>query len=250
MDNNNIITFTSPDGAIIRTLTEDGRTLFNGTDVCNVLGYGNTRDALARHCKGGVVKRDTPTSSGVQPMSYISEPDMYRLVMRSKLPEAERFEAWVAEEVLPAIRKDGGYMVARSGETPEQVMARAVLIAQATIERMTKQLEEAKPKVVFADAVSDSDTTILIGELAKLIKQNGKDIGQNRLFYWMRANGYLMKSNMPTQRAMDLGLFRVIERTKSIVKNGVEQDIITRTTKVIGKGQIYFIKKFKDYEAG
>lgn len=240
---NDLTIFNSNEFGEIRTVTIDGKPYFVATDVATALGYVNPRKAVNNHCKG-VTKRDTPTFSGVQQMSYINEGDLYRLIMKSKLPAAEKFESWVVDEVLPAIRKTGNYqMQAPQGK---ELLALAVLEAQKTIEAQTAEIERMKPKEIFADAVAASHTSILIGDLAKLLRQNGVETGQRRLFDWLRENGYLIKRkgsdwNMPTQRSMELGLFEVKESTVNNPDGSVRTN---RTTKVTGKGQQYFINKF------
>lgn len=237
--------FESSQFGALRTYDEDGQVLFCGKDVAKALGYKRTADAISNHCKGSVKRRPLQTAGGVQEFVFITEPDLYRLIVHSKLPTAEKFERWVFEEVLPSIHRTGGYMIAKQDETPEQIMARAVLVAQDTIERQKKQLEELKPKALFADAVAASDGTCLVGELAKMLKQNGVSIGQNRLFSWMREHGYLGKTgsnrNVPTQRAMEQGLFRIKE---TAVTHSDGHVTINRTPKVTGKGQRYFIEVF------
>lgn len=229
----------------LRTYKDNGQVLFCGKDVAKALGYKDTTNAMKRHCKGALKRHPLQTSGGVQEFVFITEPDLYRLIVHSKLPNAEKFERWVFEEVLPAIRRTGGYMVAKQDETPEQIMARAVLVAQDTIERQKKQIDELKPKALFADAVAASDGTCLVGELAKMLKQNGVSIGQNRLFAWMREHGYLGKTgsnrNVPTQRAMEQGLFRIKE---TAVTHSDGHVTINRTPKVTGKGQRYFVELF------
>lgn len=241
----NIQVFNNEQFGALRTYEEDGQILFCGKDVAKALGYKNTRDAMSKHCKGVAKRYPLQTAGGVQEFVFITEPDLYRLITHSKLPTAEKFERWVFEEVLPAIRRTGGYMVAKQDETPEQIMARAVLVAQDTIERQKKQIEELKPKALFADAVAASDGTCLVGELAKMLKQNGVNIGQNRLFSWLRENGYLGKTgsnrNVPTQRSMEQGLFRIKE---TAVTHSDGHVTINRTPKVTGKGQRYFIEAF------
>lgn len=151
----------------------------------------------------------------------------------------------MTHEVLPSIRKKGGYIAAAADETPEQIMARAVLLAQDTIARQKAQIEELKPKALFADAVAASDGTCLVGELAKMMRQNGVQIGQNRLFEKLRQDGYLGKSgsnyNVPTQRAMEMGLFRIKETS---ITHSDGHITVQRTAKVTGKGQQYFINRF------
>nr|DAF46728.1 MAG TPA: repressor domain protein [Siphoviridae sp. ctVDy27] len=252
---NELKIFNSEEFGDIRTAEIDGKPYFVGTDVAKALGYNNPRDAVSRHCKG-VVKRDTPTSSGIQSMSYINEGDLYRLIMKSKLPSAEKFESWVMDEVLPAIHHNGGYIMGQENLSDSELMAKAILVAQKTIEHKNQiieqqkaKIEQDKPKTIFADAVSASKTSILIGDLAKLICQNGYQIGQKRLFQWMRDNGYLMVSgssrNMPKQKYVEQGLFEIKE---SNVQNPDGSVRITRTTKVSGKGQLYFANKFLGQE--
>lgn len=230
----------------LRTYEEDGQVLFCGKDVAKSLGYKNPNKAIGDHCRGITKRYPIQDSLGrTQEAVFITEPDLYRLITHSKLPTAEKFERWVFEEVLPSIHRTGGYMVAKQDETPEQIMARAVLVAQDTIERQKKQIDELKPKALFADAVAASDGTCLVGELAKMLKQNGVSIGQNRLFAWMREHGYLGKTgsnrNVPTQRAMEQGLFRIKE---TAVTHSDGHVTINRTPKVTGKGQRYFVELF------
>lgn len=244
---NYIRIFDNPEFGSVRTVKHDGQVYFVGKDVAEALGYSNSNDALKRHCRGVVKHYPIVDSLGRnQYARVISEPDMYRLIVNSKLPGAERFESWVMEEVLPSIRRTGGYMTTVQGETPEQTMARALLIANDTMARQASELEAMRPKALFADAVNASTTTILIGDFAKLLRQNGIDIGQNRLFKWLRENGYLISRsgdswNMPTQRSMDMQLFEVKERTHNSPDGTV---IISKTTKLTGKGQTYFINRF------
>lgn len=219
---------------------------FIAKDVCDVLGVGTNhlRESGRGLDDDEVLSLPNWEGKGSAPL-IVSEAGFYKLVMRSRKPEAKEFQRWVTHEVLPAIRRTGGYMIAKQDETPEQIMARAVLVAQDTIERQKKQLEELKPKALFADAVAASDGTCLVGELAKMLKQNGVSIGQNRLFSWMREHGYLGKTgsnrNVPTQRAMEQGLFRIKE---TAVTHSDGHVTINRTPKVTGKGQRYFIEVF------
>ena len=193
---------------------KNGEPVFVAKDICAILDLGNPRSSIALldDDEKGVHSVDTP--GGKQQMTTVTEPGFYKLVMRSRKPEAKAFQRWVTHEVLPALRRDGGYMVARD-ETPEQTMARAVLLAQATIDRQKSRIAELEPKALFADAVAASDGTCLVGELAKMLRQNGVDVGQNRLFAMLREDGYLgnvgQNRNVPTQKAMDLGLFRIKE---------------------------------------
>lgn len=267
-------------GQIRTIIGENHKPLFVGNDVAKALGYSNPRKALSDHCKG-VTKRDTPTNSGIQSVSYIPESDIYRLIMRSKLPQAEQFQDWVFEEVLPSIRKSGGYIASKETDTPEIIMARALLVAKDTIDRQKRRADEAERKAVllqaqteaqakrindqdemlesrakenkrlrpyatFAHAVQTSEHSILVGELARIIKQNGVEIGQNRLFEYLREHGFLIRRlgesyNQPTQRAMDAGLF---EMKKTIITKPDGTSLVNTTPKVTGKGQVYFVNRF------
>ena len=249
--NNKLTVFNNADFGEIRTLEENGTVLFCGIDVATALGYSKPRNALATHCKGAL-KRGALTDGGVQEMSFIPEGDVYRLIARSKLPTAERFESWVFDEVLPAIRKNGGYIAGQKTLSPEELMAKALLVAQKTIEEKDKLLshaaEQAKldaPLVHFAKGVTVSKTSILIFDFAKILRQNGADMGGKRFFAWLRENGYLVKRkgsdyNMPTQRSMELGLFEIKE---TVITHSDGHTTISRTPKITGKGQVYFFNK-------
>lgn len=209
------------------------------------LGYQNASKALADHVEEcDKLNNESLSSLGQRGGWLINESGLYALIFGSKLESAKRFKYWVTSEVLPAIRKTGGYrMQAPQGK---ELLALAVLEAQKTIEEQTTQIERMKPKEIFADAVATSHTAILIGDLAKLLKQNGVETGQKRLFVWMREHGYLIKRkgadwNMPTQKSMEMGLFEVKESTVNNPDGSVR---INKTTKVTGKGQQYFINKF------
>lgn len=237
--------FNSEEFGDIRTVMIDSEPWFVGKDVATALGYSNPQKAVRDHVSEedrGVNEMDTP--SGRQKLVIINESGLYTLIFGSKLESAKRFKHWVTSEVLPAIRKTGGYQMSK----PEgkELLALAVLEAQKTIEQQNNEIRRMKPKEIFADAVSTSHTSILIGDLAKLLKQNGIETGQKRLFEWLRENSYLIKRkgadwNMPTQKAMELGLFEVKESTVNNPDGSVR---INRTTKVTGKGQQYFINKF------
>lgn len=244
------------EGHDIRVVGEGEKVMFVASDVAKALGYKRPNDAINQHCKGATVKhRIIDSLNRSQEMRVIRESDVYRLVTNSQLPAAEEFEMWVMEEVLPSIRKHGGYLTPEKVEeallNPDTLIRLATDLKEERQKRIDaeRMVETQKPKVLFADAVSTSDTSILIGQLAKLITQNGHNIGQNRLFEWMRQNGYLGKSgqhyNEPTQYAMERGWFEVKERTVNNPDGSVR---ITRTTKVTGKGQVYFINKFLDQQ--
>lgn len=256
---NELQIFKNEEFGEIRTIEVKNEPWFVGKDVAEILGYSNTRDALAKHVDSED-KADVAIHDGRQNryMSVINESGLYSLVLSSKLPTAKKFKRWVTSEALPTIRKTGGYINGSEAMSDSEIMAKALLVAQKTIEANKEKInqlmsdnERMKPKALFADAVANSDGTILIGELAKLIKQNGYDIGQKRLFAWMRENGYLIKQkgssyNMPTQRAMEMGLFKIKE-SSIIQPDGAVR--LTRTVKVAGKGQQYFINKFLGEQA-
>lgn len=240
--------FNSPEFGQIRTITENDDIYFVGKDVAEVLGYTNTRKALADHVdpedkKDGVTIRDSIGRD--QTPVVINESGLYSLVLSSKLPSAKRFKRWITSEVLPALRRQGGYMLTSENETPEQIMARALKIADEALKRKDALIDELKPKALFADALSVSKNTCLVGELAKLMRQNGVDIGQNRLFERLRHDGYLGRHgsnhNVPTQRAVDMGLFVIKETT---IPHADGHTTLQRTPKVTGKGQRYFIEKY------
>lgn len=242
---NDIQKFTNDEFGTIRTVEQDGKVMFCGKDVATALGYKRPKDAIAAHCKGAAIHRPLQTEGGMQQARFITEGDLYRLIASSKLPSAQKFESWVFDEVLPSIRKQGGYMTARADETPEEIMARALMIAKDTMDRQQREIAELRPKALFADAVAASDGTCLIGELAKMMRQNGVHVGQNRLFEWLRRDGYLGKTgsnrNVPTQRAMEMGLFRIKE---TAVTHSDGHVTINRTPKATGRGQRYFIDRY------
>lgn len=236
----------------IRTAVKDGTVLFCAKDIATALGYSNPRDALAKHCKGVAKCYPLETGGGIQSIRFIPESDVYRLVFGSKLPDAEKFTDWVTEEVLPTIRKTGGYVnnddlfistYLPNADDATRAMFQSTL---QTLRNLNAKIEQDKPKVLFADAVSTAKTSILIGEMAKLLKQNGVDIGQNRLFDWLRNNGYLIRRfgndyNMPTQKSMEMGLFEIKETS---VLHADGHTSVNKTPKVTGRGQQYFVTKF------
>lgn len=242
---NKVKIFNSEEFGDVRTVTINGDPWFVGKDVAAALGFTNPRDAISTHVfdeDKGVESIDT--LGGKQKMTVINESGLYALVFGSRLKSAQRFKHWVTSEVLPAIRKTGSYQAPQGKE----LLALAVLEAQKTIEEQSKAIERMKPKVIFANAVETSHTSILIGDLAKLLKQNGVETGQKRLFDWMREKGYLIKRkgsdwNMPTQKAMNMKLFEVKESTVNNPDGSVR---INRTTKVTRRGQTYFVNKFLD----
>lgn len=228
----------------VRTVDMDGEAWFVLKDVCAVLGISNNRMAADRldDDEKGVSLIDT--LGGKQEMVIVNESGLYHVILRSDKPEAAPFRRWVTNDVLPAIRKTGSYNAPQL--TRSQLLATALIAAHEELEEKDKQIETMRPKVLFADAVSASKKSILVGELAKLLSQNGINIGQNRLFDWMRKNSYLIKDpkrsdyNLPTQRSMEKGLFEIKETT---IQHS-DHVSINRTPKVTGKGQVYFVNLF------
>ena len=233
----------------VRSLLLNNEPWFVGKDVAEVLGYKNTKDALVKHVDSEdkeILKSQNATFENIpnRGMTIVNESGLYSLILSSKLESAKKFKRWVTSEVLPALRKTGQYQVKELSGS--ELMAKALIEAQSVLAAKDKVIEEMKPKVVFADAVATSHTSILVGELAKILKQNGIEMGQKRLFAWLREKGYLIKRqgtdyNMPTQKSMDLGLFEIKEGS---YVNGSGVNITTKTPKVTGKGQQYFINKF------
>lgn len=250
---NELKIFNSSEFGQVRTVTIDGEPWFVGKDVAVALGYTNPQKAIRDHVDAeDMTVNDSFTVNGTKGI-LINESGLYSLVMGSKLPTAKQFKHWVTAEILPSIRRTGGYIANAETMTDAEIMSKALLIAKKTIENREQRIhsleaetERMKPKEIFADAVSASNSSILIGDLAKILHGNGIKIGRGRLFAWMREHGFLIKQkgtsyNMPTQRAMELGLFRVKEGS---YVDGKGNNIITKTTKVTGKGQQYFINKF------
>lgn len=234
----------------IRTVEIDGAMWFVGKDVAEVLGYSNPRDALAKHVdeedRNTVAIRD---GKGNPNQTIINESGLYSLILSSKLPTAKEFKRWVTSEVLPTIRKHGAYA---TPETLEEMLANPANMIkvletlqqeQAARRKLEEQAEENKPKVLFANSVEAATTSILVGDMAKLLRQNGLEIGQKRMFEYLRNNGYLIKQrgesyNMPTQRSLERGWMEIKESTV-VQPNGSTR--ITRTPKITGKGQVYFV---------
>jgi anti-repressor protein len=245
--------FNSPEFGAIRTIEKDGEPWFVGKDVATALGYKEATKAAREKVDDedkGVSKIDTP--SGIQEMTIINESGLYSLVLSSKLPTAKKFKRWVTNEVIPSIRKHGAYMTPETLEkvllSPDTLMQLAQNLKDEQEKRkaLEAQIESQKPAVLFTGAVETSKTSILIGELAKMLKQNGVNIGQNRLFEWLRQHGYLIKRNgtdynMPTQRSMDMGLFEIKETTITHSDGHIH---VSKTPKVTGKGQVYFVNLF------
>ncbi len=255
---NELKVFNSEEFGDIRTMEISGQPWFVGKDVAEALGYSNASKAVSTHVEDEdrilkVLEADSQNGNVLKTRTaLINESGLYSLILSSKLSSAKRFKRWVTSEILPSIRKNGGYVKGQEDMTPEEIMAAGLEVARKIIENKTKEIERMKPKEIFADAVATSHTSILVGDLAKLLKQNGVNTGQKRLYEWLRENGYLIKRNgadwnMPTQKAMELGLFEVKESTVNNPDGSVR---INRTTKVTGKGQQYFINKFLNKAAG
>lgn len=252
---NELQIFENTEFGEIRVVEHEGQPWFVAKDILKALGYAEDYNpsralqAVPEEWKG---VQPIHTPGGMQEMLTLSESGLYFFLARSDKPKALPFQKWLAGDVVPSIRKTGGYMLTKADDTPESIMARAVLVAQETIERLknrTAELEEdvqrMKPKELFADSVSASESSILVGQLAALLKQNGVNIGQNRLFERHRNDGFLIKfgerRNCPTQRALEMGLFELKERTVNNPDGSVR---ITLTTKVTGKGQVYFVNRY------
>ena len=245
---NEIKIFDNPEFGKVRTMEINGEPYLVGKDVAEILGYSNTRDALTKH----VDSEDKNTvaicdGKGNPNQTVINESGLYSLILSSKLPKAKEFKRWVTSEVLPSIRKHGAYAVDELLNDPEFAIKTFTALKEERerSKRLSEQIEADKPKVIFADSVSAAKSSILIGDLAKILKQNGVNIGQNRLFEWFRQNGFLIKSgsskNMPTQKAAEMGLFEVKVSTVNNPDGSIRE---TKTTKVTGKGQVYFVNKF------
>lgn len=249
--------FNSSEFGQIRTVTKDNEPMFCLGDLCRALDL--TSKGVRQRLSDEVIST-YPIKDALGRMQnslFVNEDGMYDVILESRKESAKKFRKWVTSEVLPSIRKSGGYIAGQEDMSDSELMAKALLVAQKQIEQRNliieqqkAQIEADKPKTIFADAVSTSKNSILVGELAKLICQNGVQIGQKRLFQWLRDKGYLMKSgsscNKPTQRYIEQGLFEIKE---SNIQNPDGSVRITITTKVTGKGQIYFINKFLNKEA-
>lgn len=256
---NGIRIFNSPQFGVIRTAGTSEQPLFCLADVCHCLGL-SAKGVNQR--LGDEVISNYPIVDNLgrtQQALFVNEDGLYDVILDSRKPQAKAFRKWVTSEVLPAIRKTGGYIATRAEDTPEEIMARALTIAQATLakrderlnlleaenEKQKRQITEEAPRVLFSKAVETSKRSCLIGELAKILQQNGINIGQNRLFKWLRENGYLCNKgemyNQPTQKAMELGLFEIKQTVINMPDGSV---VVKSTTKTTGKGQVYFVNKF------
>lgn len=230
----------------VRTLLINDEPWFVGKDVAEILEYTNTAKAIRDHVDEEDKLTERIVLSGQnREVIFINESGLYSLVLSSKLPSAKKFKHWVTSEVLPTLRKTGSYATPQL--TGEELMAKALIEAKSVLERQNKQIIEMKPKALFADTVAASDSSILVGQEAKLISQSGCKMGQNRFFAWLRENGYLCSKgenyNMPTQKSREMDLIEIKIRTVTNPDGSVRE---TKTPVITGKGQIYFINKFKN----
>lgn len=243
--------FDSPQFGAIRTIAREGSPLFCLVDVCKALNLVPSK--VAQRLEEGVLsKYPLQTAGGVQEANFVTEDGLYDCIFDSRKPEAKAFRKWVTSEVLPSIRKNGGYIMAAKEDSPEEIMAKALNIANSIIERKNKLITEQEQRIAslepaecFTKAVSTSEHSILVGELAKILRQNGIEMGQNRLFRWLRENGFLCTKgeayNQPTQKALEMGLFEIKE---SVVLKPNGNSLTITTPKVTGKGQVYFVNRF------
>lgn len=244
---NNLQIFNSDEFGEIRTVLNNETPMFCLSDVCKALGLSQPSKVKERLNQKGVNSIPTLTKGGMQNLLYIDESNLYKTIFQSRKESAERFTDWVTSEVLPSIRKHGVYAIDQLLDNPELAIKAFTALKEEREKNklLAEENKRMRPKEIFADAVASSKQSILIGQLAKLICQNGHPIGQNRLFEWLRNNGYLMKYgsnyNMPMQRYVEQGLFEVKESSVTNPDGSVK---LTRTTKVLPKGQIYFINKF------
>lgn len=254
---NEIVIFENPEFGKVRVLSVEDKPYFCGADVAKALGYAIPTKAVNTHCKG-VSKIETPTRGGKQEMIFIPESDVYRLVMRSKLPDAEQFQDWVVEEVLPSIRKSGGYISGQEQMSDLELVSKAFLVVNRQleernktialqdqeIEKQKKKIEKLEPKAKFADAIGSADNCISVGEMAKLLCQNGFQTGQRRLFDRLRNEGYIMRNAqgryIPMQMSMNLGIMR-IEESLWVFDN---KAISIPTIRITPKGKQYFINRY------
>lgn len=252
---NELQIFNNKEFGEVRTVVIDSEPWFVGKDVAEALGYSNSRKAIQDHVddedkRDGVTIRDAIGRE--QNPIVVNESGLYSLVLSSKLQTAKKFKRWITSEVIPSVRKNGGYISGQESLTDEELLSKALLVAQnkiadrdRIIASKQERIEQMRPKEIFADSVATSKNSILIGDLAKMICQNGVEIGQKRLFDWMREKGYLIKTgsskNLPTQKSIDLGIMEVKERALNNPDGSVR---ITLTPKVTGKGQVYFVNKF------
>lgn len=256
---NEIQIFKNDSFGAVRTVEVNGTPYFVGKDVAEILGYADPQKAMKMHIDDeDKLTRQIVVSGQNRNVTIINESGLYSLILCSKLPKAKQFKHWVTSEILPTIRKHGAYMTEQTLEqaltSPDFLIKLANQLKSEqeknaklteTVDKQNELLDKAKPLVCFANCVKTAETSILVGELAKILRQNGVEIGQKRLFEWMRNNGYLIKSgsdrNMPTQYSMERGWFEIKE---TVITHADGHISINKTPKLSGKGQIYFINKF------
>ena len=226
---NELQIFRNDEFGSVRTMSIDGKPWFVANDVARALGYKRPADAVTAHCKGSVKHRYL-TEGGEQEVKMIPEGDIYRLVVKSHLPKADEFERWIFDSVLPSIRQNGGYIMNQEQMTPEQIVANALIVANNIIEQKNRQIEEMKPKADFFDAVADSKTAISMNDVAKVLDIKG--YGRNKIFEFLRNEKILDRNNIPHQRYVDAGWFRVVEQKY----NRGSEVVITKRTLVYQKG--------------
>ena len=247
---NDVTIFRKDEFGAVRAVTLEGEPWFVAADVCRALGIDRTQTRRLDEDEKGVYSAQTP--GGQQDMSIVNEPGLYALVLSSRKPEAKAFKRWITHEVIPSIRKTGGYIAGQETMDDDQLLANALMVAQRKIAERNKQLETANakiqadaPKVLFAETVEKAEGDILVRQLAKLMVQRDYDTGEKRLYDLLRRDGFVIKANAkdqnaPTQRSVDMGLMRSIERTVS----SAEKTFISSTTVITPKGQIYFLNKY------
>ena len=239
--------FNSSEFGTIGIMCRDGKDYFPATDCARMLGYINPRDAIIKHCKG-VVKYDVLTDGGEQSINYIPEGDLFRLIIKSNLPAADKFERWIFDEVLPSIHHTGGYIAGQESMTDDELMAKALEVAQRKIAERENRIKELTPAAEFGNAVSNNAGGILIRDYVKILQNDGISIGQDRFFSWLHLNRYIYRQSgykpqwIPYRQYIDQGLFRIKETPVSTSKGG---DWISITIRVLGKGQKYFYEKLK-----
>lgn len=249
---NDVTIFRKDEFGAVRAVTLEGEPWFVAADVCRALGLGNSSDVIKRLDEDERTLVSIEGASNGLPVNAVNEPGLYALILGSRKPEAKAFKRWITHEVIPSIRKTGGYIAGQETMDDDQLLANALMVAQRKIAERNKQLKAANtkiqadaPKVLFAETVEKAEGDILVRQLAKLMVQRGYDTGEKRLYDLLRRDGFVIKANAkdqnaPTQRSVDMGLMRSIERTVS----SAEKTFVSSTTVITPKGQIYFLNKY------
>lgn len=249
---NDVTIFRKNEFGAVRAVTLDGEPWFVAADVCRALGLGNSSDVIKRLDEDERTLVSIEGASNGLPVNAVNEPGLYALILGSRKPEAKAFKRWITHEVIPEIRKTGGYIAGQETMDDDQLLANALMVAQRKIAERNKQLEAANEKikadaskVLFAETVEKAEGDILVRQLAKLMVQRGYDIGEQRLYEILRRDGFVIKANakdknMPTQKSVDMGLMRSIERTVG----SAGKTFIKLTTVITPKGQLYFLNKY------